>query len=128
MNEKFRRKKWEELRELENGTAILKTASHDLDTKDVAFTMTILQPGQSVRHHHHGVGTAEEGAEEIYFLMDGKSQVKVDDEVYEAEAIEIFYFAPGTLRSVYNHSDKPATWIFLAPMRPGFKDAYSRAD
>ena len=128
MSEHFRRKKWDDLRELPDGTALLKVGSYELGTKDIAFTMAKVQPGQSVNHHKHGKGTLEEGAEEIYFLMDGKSQVWVDDEKYDAEAIEIFYFEPEVMRSVYNNSDKPSTWIFLAPMRPGFNKGYSKVE
>ena len=128
MSEYFRRKKWDELRELPNNTAMLKVASYELGTKELAFTMSKLQPGQSVSHHKHGKGSMEEGAEEVYFLMDGKSQVWVDDEKFDAEAIEIFFFSPETMRSVYNDSDKPSTWIFLAPMREGYNKAYSKVE
>ena len=128
MSEHFRRKKWDELRELPDNTAMLKVGSYELGMEEIAFTMTKLQPGQSVTHHKHGKDSIEAGAEEVYFLMDGKSQVWVDDEKYDAEAIEIFYFAPETMRSVYNNSDKPSTWIFLAPMRKGFNEAYSQVE
>jgi oxalate decarboxylase/phosphoglucose isomerase-like protein (cupin superfamily) len=90
--------------------------------------MTVIEPGQAVRHHNHGKSTDEEGAEEVYILIEGKSQVRVDEEEFEAEAIEAFYFTPDVFRSVYNHSDKPATWIFIAPMRETFKESYSKAD
>ena len=128
MSGHFRRKKWDELRELSDKNAVLKVASYELGTKELAFTMTKLQPGQGVSHHKHGKGSLEEGAEEVYFLMDGKSQVWVNDEKFDAEAIEIFYFSPETMRSVYNNSDKPSTWIFLAPMREGFNEAYSKVE
>ena len=128
MCEHFRRKKWDELRELSDKNAVLKVASYELGTKELAFTMAKLQPGQGVSHHKHGKGSLEEGAEEVYFLMEGKSQVLVNDEKFDAEAIEIFYFSPETMRSVYNNSDKPSTWIFLAPMREGFNEAYSRVE
>ena len=42
MSEYFRRKKWDELRELPNNTAMLKVASYELSTKELAFTMSKL--------------------------------------------------------------------------------------
>lgn len=123
----FRRKKWDEMREVMNNTATLKVASYELGCEELAFTMCKLEPGQSVAHHDHSKGV-EAGAEEVYFLMEGKSQVRVNDEVYNAEAIEIFYFPPDAMRSVYNNSDKTSIWIFLAPMRAGFKEAYSKVE
>ena len=127
MGEHFRRKKWDEIRQVPNATTFLKTGSYDLGCEELAFTMCRLEPGTSVGHHDHKEG-AEAGAEEVYFLMDGKSQVKVNDETYDAEAIEIFYFTPETMRSVYNNTDKPATWIFLAPGREAFKKGYSKVE
>ena len=128
MAEKFRRMKWDEFREIRNSNAVLKTASYDLGTQELAFSMSILEPGQGVHHHSHAPGTNEEGAEEVYFLMSGECQVRVEDETYQAKAIEVFYFAPEVMRSVYNNSDKPATWVFLAPMREAFQRGYARAE
>jgi uncharacterized cupin superfamily protein len=73
------------------------------------FNMSIgeLEPGQSVEHHRHGEG------EEVYVLIEGTSQIRLDDEVVEAKELDAFRIPHGVFRSVYNHSDRRCRWLFV---------------
>lgn len=82
------------------------------------FTVGRLGPGESVQHHHH------REAEEVYLLVQGRSQVRIGDEVVEAKPFDAFRFDPATPRSVYNHTDEEAVWLFMG----GPLDEYRRPD
>jgi uncharacterized cupin superfamily protein len=81
----------------------------------VAFSIGELQPRESVEHHHH------EGGEEIYVLLEGKSQIRIGDSVIEAEPLDAFRMEPWVDRSVYNHSDELCRWIFIGVRGEGHR-------
>jgi quercetin dioxygenase-like cupin family protein len=66
-----------------------------------------LLPGQDVDHHDH------ETMCEIYYLMRGRGQFRVDDQLIDAEENMAMYFEPGVMRSVVNNSDEEAWWLFV---------------
>lgn len=85
----------------------LRVYSVPLGCEHVAFSIGRLEPGQSVYHHRH------REAEEVYVLMQGRSQIRIGDEVLEAGEFDGFRIPPHVHRSVFNHGDEPCWWIFI---------------
>jgi quercetin dioxygenase-like cupin family protein len=78
-----------------------------LGCQRLALSVGHFRPGESLERHTH-VET-----EEVYFLMRGRAQVLVDDQVFEAKPLDAFRFSPETPRSIYNHTDEDCYWIFV---------------
>ena len=95
--------------------AVLRPFNQALNLTPGLLRMSVarLLPGQSVDHHkHHRMN-------EIYYLMRGRSQVRVDEQSFEVEENTAVHFPPEPMRSVYNHSDAEAWWLFVgAPPEP----------
>ena len=108
----FRTKRLEELDAEPDGTAILRVISwgeRGLGAKQVAMSMSVMKPGQSIVHHKHPE------REEVYILLRGKSQVFVEDEKpIDAEAYQFFLFDKGTMHSVSNNTQEDAHWLFVS--------------
>ena len=112
IEDRYRSRKLDDLDEEPDNTAILKVISwgeRGLGSRQVAMSMSILKPGQSVTHHNHP------GREEIYILLKGRSQVFVEDEKpMDAEAYQFFWFDKGVMHSVRNHAEEDAHWLFVS--------------
>lgn len=78
-----------------------------LPTGLLRMSVARVGPGQDVDHHDHHTMS------EIYYLMEGKSHYRVDDELIEVEENTAMFFHPGVMRSVVNNSDKIAWWLFV---------------
>ena len=78
-----------------------------LGCEHLAFSIGHLRPGQSVEHHRH------KQAEEIYVLMRGRAQIRIGDQVLDAEPRDAFRIPAEVYRSVYNHSDEDCWWLFM---------------
>lgn len=78
-----------------------------LRCEHLAFSIGRLAPGQSVEHHRH------KEAEEVYLLLRGKSQIRIDDEVIDARPLEAFRIPAEQYRSVYNNSSEECWWLFM---------------
>jgi quercetin dioxygenase-like cupin family protein len=101
----------------------LRVFSVPLQCAHLAFSVGRLEPGQSVYHHHH------REAEEIYLLVGGRSQIRIEDEVIEATPFDAFRIPPQLDRSVYNNSHEPCWWVFIGAPLDEFveKPTYSRS-
>lgn len=78
-----------------------------LHCEHLAISVGHFRPGESLERHSHG------DTEEVYFLMQGRSQILIGDEVVEARQFDAFRFPPETPRSIYNNSDEDCYWIFM---------------
>jgi quercetin dioxygenase-like cupin family protein len=85
----------------------LRVYSVPLGCEHLAFSVGKLEPGQSVYHHHH------RDAEEVYLLIEGRSQVRIGSDVIDAKPLDAFRIPPEIDRSVYNNSAEPCCWIFI---------------
>ena len=85
----------------------IRAYSAPLGCEHLAFSIGHLKPGQSVAHHRH------KQAEEIYVLMRGRAQIRIGDQVLDAEAHDAFRIPAAVYRSVYNHSDEDCWWLFM---------------
>jgi quercetin dioxygenase-like cupin family protein len=88
-------------------TLTLRVYGSPLKTEHLAFSIGLLEPGQSVEHHRH------EQAEEVYLLLEGQGQIRIADEVIDAEPLDAFRIPAHVYRSVYNNSDRPCRWLFM---------------
>ena len=84
-----------------------------LGCQQVAVTHRVVAPGAGgimgrSRGHRHKT------QEEVYFLVSGRVQVKLDDEVIELGPGTALRMAPEVVRSVYNHTDEDATLILIS--------------
>ncbi len=112
ISDKFYSKKLDELEEEPDNTALLKVISwgkRGLGAGEVAMSMSILKPGQSIEHHQHP------NREEVYIILKGKSQILVEDEIpIDVKAYEFFLIKKGVMHSVCNNSNEDAHWIFIS--------------
>jgi quinol monooxygenase YgiN/mannose-6-phosphate isomerase-like protein (cupin superfamily) len=68
-------------------------AREDLDARDTGVSHQRLRPGrrQGFGHRHHR-------AEEVYVVLGGSGQVRIDDEIREVRALDAIRVAPGSTR------------------------------
>jgi quercetin dioxygenase-like cupin family protein len=87
---------------------VSRVVSGPLGCTHLAISMSRIEPGQSGEHHTHAV------AEEIFVLMEGRCQMRIDDEVIELGQFDAVRVAPGVYRSVFNHSDATCWTVVMA--------------
>jgi quercetin dioxygenase-like cupin family protein len=78
-----------------------------LGCSHLAFSIGRLAPGQSVEHHRH------KEAEEVYLLLRGSGQIRINEEVVDAKPLDAFRIPPDAYRSVYNNSTEECWWLFM---------------
>src|SRR3954451_6781774 len=82
-----------------------------LGTTQVAFTHRVMPPksgGKGSYGHRHRT------QEEVYFVVSGTLQFKLEDEVVDVEGGTAVRVAPGVARSVWNGSDEDAEMIIVS--------------
>jgi mannose-6-phosphate isomerase-like protein (cupin superfamily) len=87
-----------------------------LTTGLLRMSVARVLPGQDVEHHRHHTMS------EIYYLMRGRGQFRVDDQVFDVEENSAMFFPPGPMRSVYNNSSEENWWLFVGSppdVKPG---------
>lgn len=67
--------------------------------KNLVLSSTHLRPGQQTRGHSHP------GQEEVYHFISGKGAIQIGDDLYNAEAGDIFLIPDGAFHKVFNGSD-----------------------
>jgi quercetin dioxygenase-like cupin family protein len=78
-----------------------------LRCEHLAFSIGKLAPGESVEHHRH------REAEEVYLLLSGNAQIRLNDTVIDAKPLDAFRVPAATYRSVYNNSQAECWWLFM---------------
>ena len=87
-----------------------------LDAEQVAFTYRRMPQhtgGKGAYGHRH------REQEEIYFVVSGKLQFKLGDDVYDLEAGTAVRVAPQTWRSVWNDEPEDAEVVIVSKVVPG---------
>lgn len=79
-----------------------------LQAQHLSIVLLRLGPGQSGTHHRHA------SAEELHFLLEGRCQVMVEDEVFEARKFDAVLVPPESNRSLHNHTDEDCWWLVVA--------------
>lgn len=89
----------------------MRMMTSDLEAEQVAFTY------RRMPHHTGGKGSyghRHKTQEEIYFVMSGKLQFKLDDDVLDVERGSVVRVAPETWRSVWNEEEEDAELIIVS--------------
>jgi mannose-6-phosphate isomerase-like protein (cupin superfamily) len=82
-----------------------------LDTEQIAFTH------RTMPQHSGGKGSyghRHKTQEEIYFVVSGELQFKLDDDVIDVPAGTVVRVAPGTVRSVWNERPEEAELVIVS--------------
>jgi mannose-6-phosphate isomerase-like protein (cupin superfamily) len=89
----------------------MKMLAGPLDTEQVAFTyrrMPQHSGGKGSYGHRH------KSQEEVYFVVSGELQFKLDDDVIDVPAGTAVRVAPGTVRSVWNERPEEAELVIVS--------------
>jgi mannose-6-phosphate isomerase-like protein (cupin superfamily) len=87
------------------------TAASELGTEQVSFTwrrMPAQTGGKGSYGHRHKT------QEEIYFVVSGTLEFKLEDEVHELSAGTVVRIAPAVVRSVWNEGPEDAVLIMCS--------------
>ena len=82
-----------------------------LDAKQVAITHRHMPPGSGGKG---GYGHRHKTQEEIYFVVSGKLEFKLDDDVIEVGGGSVVRVAPEVVRSVWNEGPEDAQLIIVS--------------
>ena len=83
----------------------------ELGAEQVAFTHRVMPPGSGGKG---GYGHRHKTQEEIYFVITGTVQFKLDDEVIDVGGGTAVRVAPGVVRSIYNDSSEDAELVICS--------------
>src|SRR5436190_23871322 len=89
----------------------MRMMTYEVDAEKVAFTWRRMPPktgGKGSYGHRH------KEAEEIYFVVDGTLQFKLEDEVIDVGPGNAVLVPPHVVRSVWNDSDADAVVIIVS--------------
>jgi mannose-6-phosphate isomerase-like protein (cupin superfamily) len=82
-----------------------------LDAEQVAVTHRDMPPGSGGKG---GYGHRHKTQEEIYFVVSGRLQFKLDDEIIDVEGGSAVRVAPEVVRSVWNEGPDDAQLLILS--------------
>lgn len=82
-----------------------------LGTEQVAFTYRRMPPGTGSKGSY---GHRHRTQEEIYFVIDGTLQFKLDDEVIDVGPLTAVRIAPSTVRGVWNEGPEEARLVICS--------------
>ncbi len=83
----------------------------DLGAEQVAFTHRVMPPGSGGKG---GYGHRHKTQEEIYFVISGTVQFKLDDEVIDVGAGTAVRVAPSVVRSIQNDGSEDAELVICS--------------
>jgi mannose-6-phosphate isomerase-like protein (cupin superfamily) len=89
----------------------MKMLAGPLGTEQVAFTYRTMPQHSGGKG---GYGHRHKTQEEVYFVVAGELQFKLDDEVVDVPAGTAVRIAPGTVRSVWNERPEEAALIIVS--------------
>lgn len=89
-------------------------------SKSVSVGVTVLPAGNSSRPHSHEV------AEEVFYVLSGKGEVKAGEEVVDIETDVAIIFPPGEEHQIVNTSNEELKilWMLSLP-EPVYRDSLS---
>jgi mannose-6-phosphate isomerase-like protein (cupin superfamily) len=90
---------------------VMRMLSGPLSSEQVAFTYRVMPPGSGGKGSY---GHRHRTQEEVYFVVSGTLQFKLEDEVVDVGAGTAVRVAPGVTRSVWNGSDADADLIIVS--------------
>ena len=90
---------------------VMRMLSGPLESEQVAITHREMPPGSGGKG---GYGHRHQTQEEIYFVVSGALEFKLDDEVLELQEGTAIRIAPGVVRSVWNGGTEDAELIIVS--------------
>jgi mannose-6-phosphate isomerase-like protein (cupin superfamily) len=90
---------------------VMRMLSGPLETEQVAITHRHMTPKSGGKG---GYGHRHKTQEEIYFVVSGTLEFKLDDEVLELHGGSAVRVAPGVVRSVWNEGPEDAQLIIVS--------------
>jgi len=85
--------------------------SEPLGCRQVGVTFSRCPPDWNSKPHDH----ADDEHEEVYVLVQGSAEVRVDDESVEMETGDAVWIAPEATRQIQNGADESAFVLISAP-------------
>lgn len=101
-----------------NNPYVSRVYSGRLGCEHIAFSICRVGPGQSGEHHRH------KRAEEIHVLLRGQCQMRIGDEIVEAEQLDAIRVPPDVYRSFHNDSGEDCWWLVMAAPVGEFLEAH----
>lgn len=89
----------------------MKMLAGPLDTEQVAFTYRRMPQHSGGKG---GYGHRHKSQEEVYFVISGELQFKLEDDVIDVPAGTVVRIAPGTVRSVWNERPEEAELVIVS--------------
>jgi mannose-6-phosphate isomerase-like protein (cupin superfamily) len=89
----------------------MKMLADALDAEQVAFTHRTMPQHSGGKG---GYGHRHKSQEEVYFVISGELQFKLDDDVIDVPAGTVVRVAPGTVRSVWNERTEEAELVIVS--------------
>jgi len=89
----------------------MKMLADPLGTEQVAFTHRTMPQHSGGKG---GYGHRHKTQEEVYFVVAGELQFKLDDEVIDVPAGTVVRIAPGCVRSVWNERPEDAELVIVS--------------
>ena len=89
----------------------MRSLTQAMDAEQVAFTHRVMPQGAGGKGyygHHHKT------QEEVYYLVSGRLEMKLEDEVIEIGPGTVVRVAPGTARSIYNAEPDEAVVVIIS--------------
>jgi mannose-6-phosphate isomerase-like protein (cupin superfamily) len=93
------------------GFGEMRTYAPSLGTEQVALTWRKMPPGTGGKGSY---GHRHKTQEELYLVVSGNVQVKVDDEVLELGPKSAIRIAPRVVRSIHNDGPEPAEVVMVS--------------
>jgi mannose-6-phosphate isomerase-like protein (cupin superfamily) len=84
-----------------------------LDTEHLGFSVLELESGANGMEHDH----ADDGQEEIYYVIDGEATVELADETVTLSANEALRLDAEETRQIHNRSDVRAKLVLVGAPR-----------
>jgi len=105
---KYSLKKWEDLEKVKILGADLKLLGKELGSNNVDIVMGKFSFQEGLYPHYHKFPT-----EEIYYIIEGKVGIFIDNKMVKAEKGDFFYIPPGTLHYPINENIEPCWILFI---------------
>ena len=84
---------------------VLRSASAIFGAENLQFNVITFEPGEGGPLHYH-----HDPIEEYYVVLEGTMEIRIGDEVVEADEGTVLFAPPGVKQQPRNNSDAPA-WI-----------------
>jgi mannose-6-phosphate isomerase-like protein (cupin superfamily) len=98
---------------------VMRFLTGPLGTEQVAFTHRVMPPGSGGKGSY---GHRHRTQEEIYFVISGTLQFKLEDEVVDVEGGTAVRVAPDVVRSIWNDGPGDAELVIVSKKSDDLRD------